>query len=303
MNGHAFSRKIHRLFQRQDIREHPVRGIYRRIAWRVRWRLSNQPWLVRRETGLPLLLLHGGAAALIYFQGASEPELMNFLQSFLKEGMVFVDVGAHLGEYTVLAASIVKDSGCVHAFEARPDTFEILARNVEMNGLGNVVTNPWAVWNQEGTFDFEQTPDPSVSALRPSPAEGSGPIRLVKVNAVALDGYLQKAGAPKPSLMKVDVEGAELQVLRGAVGLLTSPEAPVLVVEYGRNNTLAFGYSADEVCVFLRNLGYQIYQLTETGLTEVLERPVLSATADTCNLVATKNPLAFSARLLQRNAA
>lgn len=200
--GQGFSRKLKRFLQREDLREHPLRGIYRRIAWRVRWRLSSEPWLVHRKTGLPLLVPHGGAAALIYFQGSSEPELTNFIRSFLREGMVFFDVGAHLGEYTVLAASIVKESGWVHAFEARPDTFAILVRNVEMNGLRNVVARPWAVWNEDGTCDFEQTPDPSVSALRPNPRRYNRAMRLVKVNAIALDRYLENAGTPRPSLLR-----------------------------------------------------------------------------------------------------
>jgi FkbM family methyltransferase len=286
------TRKLRRLLQREDLRQNPARAVYRRLAWRIRWRISSEPWLVRRQNGLPLLLPHGGAAALIYLQGSSEPELTSFLRSFLKEGMVFVDVGAHLGEHTVLAASIVKDSGAVHAFEARPDTFEILTRNVAMNGFRNVVAKPWAVWNQNGPCDIEQTSDPSVSVLRPNEKRRSGGPQLLTVNAVSLDSYFEQSGAQKPALIKIDVEGAELQVLQGATGLLSSFEPPAVVVEYGPVNTAAFGYAADEVCTFLRDLGYRINQLTDKGMIPVPGKPTLGATADTCNLVASKDAMA-----------
>jgi FkbM family methyltransferase len=284
-------RKVDIFLSRPDLRRHPIRGIYRRIAWRLRWRVSDKPWLVRRREGLPLLLPHGGAAALIYFQGSSEPELANFIKAFLKPGMIFVDIGAHLGEYTVLAASIVGDSGHVHAFEASPDTFEILTRNVKFNGLRNVATKPWAVWNQDGFCEFEKAPDPSVSALRPNHAAQRRGGSLIRVNAIMLDHYFGEPGMAKPSLIKIDVEGAELQVLRGAAGLLSLSQPPTLVVEYGPRNTATFAYEAEEVCRFLRELGYQLYQFGENGLVPVGDRPSLKQGEETCNIVATQDPL------------
>src|SRR5450631_1628394 len=164
----SVSYRLRALLQKEDIRRHPLQGIFRRVAWRLHWKVSNEPWLVHAHGGLPYLLPHGGAAALIYFQGASEPELANFVRKFLKPGMVFVDVGAHLGEYTILGASMVQSAGRVHAFEARPDTFEILARNIQLNAVRNVAAQACGVWKDEGFCEFEKTPDPSVSALRPN---------------------------------------------------------------------------------------------------------------------------------------
>jgi FkbM family methyltransferase len=256
INRLQVSARLKTFLSRSDLRQRPIRGIYRRLVWRLRWRISSDPWLVRRRDGLALLLPHGGAAAMIYFQGASEPGLANFIRGFLNPGMVFVDVGAHLGEYTVLAASIVGDSGHVHAFEARPDTFDILTRNVEINGFRNVVTKPCAVWNEDGFCEFEETQDPSVSALRPDHEARRGGT-LVRVKAVTLDHYFSENSFAKPNLIKIDVEGAELQVLKGASALLSSPQSPVLVVEYGPRNASTFGYHADETCQLLRELGYE----------------------------------------------
>jgi len=286
----SVSYRLRGLLQKEDIRRNPLRGIFRRLAWRVHWKLSNEPWLVHAHGGLPYLLPHGGAAALIYFQGASEPELANFVKKFLRPGMVFVDVGAHLGEYTILGASMVQAAGRVHAFEARPDTFEILARNIQLNEVRNVAAQACGVWKDEGFCEFEKTPDPSVSALRPNAVAGDGR-SLVRVKTISLDHYFSDSKLSKPALIKIDVEGAELQVLKGARSLLSSPEAPVVIVEYGPANTVAFGYRAGEVCDFLKELGYMIYQLNGDGLKRIEYPPVLEHANDTCNLIAAKTEL------------
>jgi hypothetical protein len=116
------------------------------------------------------------------------------------------------------------------------------------------------------------------------------------VSAVTLDRYFADPGLERPALIKVDVEGAELQVLKGAKSLLTSVKAPVLIVEYGPANTSDFDYPADEVCEFLRELGYMIYQWQQSGeLIRVEGSPVLLKMSGTCNLVATKTPLPYGA--------
>ncbi len=288
------SRMIRILLQREDFRHHPLRAIFRRLVWRLRWSVSRKPWLIHGHGTLPLYVPYGGAAALIYYQGTSEPEVSDFIKNFLKPGMVFVDVGAHLGEYTVLASAILKGSGYVHAFEARPDTFEILTRNVRLTGFCNIAAQALAVWHEDGFCQIEMTPDPSVSALR---LQGNGAKEgsLIQVKAVTLDHYFADTAMSRPTLIKIDVEGAELHVLRGARALLTLPpvEAPVLIFEYGPTNAKSFGYSADEVCRFLRELEYSLYQLHDHLLVPLDGLPELPELSETCNLVAAKSLPSF----------
>jgi hypothetical protein len=76
--------------------------------WHVRWWLRpREPWLVVSQDSVRLLTLHSGSGALIYYNGVSEPETTEFIKHVLRPGMVFVDVGAHLGEHTLLAAKIL----------------------------------------------------------------------------------------------------------------------------------------------------------------------------------------------------
>jgi FkbM family methyltransferase len=283
-------RKVQELLRKQDLREHPVRGILRRVAWRLRWWVyPSKPWLIHFQDSFPLLAVQGGSAASIYYGGASEPEIADVIRRLLRPGMVFVDVGAHLGEYTVLAAKILNNSGYVHAFEPRPDLFEILRQNIELNHCQNAKAQPNAVWCKNDSFDFEMTPEPAVSALRPDGVTGSG-TTYIKVRAVTLDEWFSRPSVPKPNLIKVDVEGAELQVLQGAASLLTlpQPEAPSLIFEYSPENSKRFGYSSSEILVLLRELGYTTYTFLDFKLARLEGLPTLPEGSTTCNLVAVK---------------
>jgi FkbM family methyltransferase len=266
-----FIRRVRAMLKRPDMRERPVKGLFRRVVWRLRWAMyPNEPWMLRVHDAMPFLVARGGAGALIYYQGASEPETADFIKRVLKPGMVFVDAGAHLGEYTVLAGAILHSSGCVHAFEPRPDVFELLLQNVQLNHCQNVVARRTALWHERGVLEFELTPEPSTSALRIGRAARAGS-SLIKVQAETLDRYFDDIKMAKPSLIKVDVEGAELHVLRGAQSLLAqgAERAPVLIVECEPPNLERFGCSFVDVYGFLRELGYGIYAWRQRTLVPV----------------------------------
>ena|SRR2546422_5941736 len=288
--------RILTLLRRVDLRRNPLRAIHRRIAWRLRWKLvPNKLWLVRAHGSFPLLMTRSGAGALIYYQGASEPETANFIKCTLKPGMVFVDVGAHIGEYTILAAELVRPAGCVHAFEPNPPVFKVLMQNIQLNNCHNVAASPHALWHEEGLCEFEATPDPSTSALRALGAKRDS-ATFFKVYTQTLDRYFAVPRQAKPGLIKIDVEGAELNVLRGSKGLLQQPplQAPVLIFEYGPLNMERFDYSPQALITFIRELGYLLYTWQNGALVRVENGPVLEANSSTCNLVAAKMPLSVS---------
>ena len=283
-------RRIQALLKKPDLRKHPVRGTFRRVVWHLRWWLfPNKPWLLLSHGSIPLLTVRGGVGALIYYLGSSEPDIADFIERVLKPGMVFVDIGAHLGEYTLLAAKILEHSGQVYAFEPRPDIFKILKRNIELNACRNVSAHPHAVWCMNDLCDLEMTPEPAVSALCPR-GPGRPGVSHVKVQAISLDDWFSSPSLAKPNLIKVDVEGAELQVLQGAKSLLTLPpsEAPALIFEYGTDNSERFNYSASEILTFLRKLGYTIYNCLDARFVRVDGDPTLPKGSATCNCVAVK---------------
>jgi|SRR5437899_4522421 len=278
---------IQRLRDRPDFRANPLGALWRRLWWRIRWRASRRPWILPWHDGLRLTLNRGGPAALIYYQGFSEPDTAALVRAYLKPGMVFVDVGAHIGEYALLAAQRVGRTGEVHAFEPNPLVFAVLAENVRLNGLDQIVMRPWAVSSAEGDVAFDLHPEPALSALASGAASTDRARHVERVPAVTLDGYL--AGR-RADLIKIDVEGAELLVVRGGRSLLARPaaEAPVLIFECALHNYARFGYSPLDLFRLLSDHGYEVRRFDRSrGLWP--QTPEFPADV-TLNLVAAKDP-------------
>lgn len=105
---------------REDMRSNPVSALVKRFWWKLRWRIRKDDWPLTLDNGLRLSAPHSGAAALIYYLGSSEPTTTVLLNHHLRPGMVVIDIGAHLGEYTLRASQLVGKTGQVHAFEPDP---------------------------------------------------------------------------------------------------------------------------------------------------------------------------------------
>jgi FkbM family methyltransferase len=281
------SSAIRRLRDRPDFRAHPLRALWRRLWWRLRWRARRRPWVLPWHDGLRIALPKEGPAALIYYQGFSEPDTAALARAILKPGMVFVDVGAHIGEYTLLAAQRVGKEGEVHAFEPNPRVFPVLVENIRLNGLEQVVARPWAVAASEGQVDLRLEAEAALSAIVSEDASAASASPVERVRAVTLDGYL--AGR-RADLVKIDVEGAEMLVLRGAGGVLArpAPDAPVLVFECARHNYARFGFAGLDVLRLLEGHGYAVWRFdARRGLTPQSDEVPAGVTL---NLVATKDP-------------
>lgn len=277
-----------RLRERPDFRRHPLRALRRRLWWRLRWRLTRRLWTRTWRDGLKIVLPRAGPAALIYYQGLSEPETAGVICALLEPGMAFVDVGAHIGEYTLLAARRVGDSGRVHAFEPDARMHAVLVENVRLNGLERIVEpHPWAVSDADGETELSVGAEPALSVLATAAPHGSGRSDRSRVRSVTLDSSL---GRWRVDVVKIDVEGAELLVVRGALQLLArpSPEAPVLVFECAAHNYARFGYSPSDLWQLLAGAGYSVWQYDPAqGLRPQSGDPPPGVTV---NLIAAKDP-------------
>jgi len=190
----------------------------------------------------------------------------------------------------VLAASRVGEDGCVHAFEPNPEIYPLLAENVRINALQNVRLHQMAVSDREGQQEFRVLPEPSLSSLIPPSARGRPTGRRERcfpVRIGCLDRLLDGIGRPI-DLIKVDVEGAEMLVFRGAGTLLGLPadRAPVWVFEHAAENYAAFGYRTDEVFSLLYEHGYHIHAYSALQGLELVSSQALPS--HVINLVAVK---------------
>ncbi len=168
-----------------------------------------------------------------YLRGRPEPGVLEVLQEHLQEGDCFFDVGAHIGFYALIAARLVGRQGRVVTFEPDAANLSLLQDNARRNDLAQIVVSPAAVWRRSGRLVF-RTPDvgdPHTSTRRGTVTDdascaSANPTRVVA--AVSLDDYCRSSVAP--TLIKVDVEGVEAEVIEGAEVLLRTAR-PTLIIE------------------------------------------------------------------------
>ncbi len=181
-----------------------------------------------------------------------------FLRGFLKSGMVFWDVGANVGYYTLLVASLIGPSGEVRAFEPVPATYGRLLRNVEKNpSLQNISTFQIALSDSAGTVEMYRTDSSNSGASSLVPTSGAD--KISGVQAGRIDDICSGQGVRLPEVIKIDVEGHELAVLSGANETLRRAR-PRLLVECRANS--------DAIFSLLRGFGYVPFRILKDGSIE-----------------------------------
>lgn len=277
-----------RLRARPDFRRAPLTALWRRVWWRLRWRMRQDLWDLPLGDDLTIAVPRQGPAALIYYQRYSEPATAEFVQRFLKRGDAFVDVGAFVGEYTLLADRAVGATGELHAFEPNPSLYDVLLGNAARCRCRRVTTNAMAVGDADDTRAFAPRSEAALSSL----VVGDAPAGGTRVTCTRLDTYW--GARASPALVKVDVEGAELLVLRGAGGLMSRPDAPAWVFEWAPHNYRAFGYEPAEVLQAFAARGYSVCRYAGGSLVPVEWGRLPD---DTLNLVAVRDVPPARARL------
>jgi FkbM family methyltransferase len=174
--------------------------------------------------------------------------------------MTVVDVGANVGYYTLQAAALVGPTGRVLAAEPNPSMVRQLESNLALNGINNVTVADIALSDQDGTADFyfPETGCEAYGSLRPNSlfrAASHSPVRTE-----TLGTCLERLAFSSVDLIKLDVEGAELSVLRGAERVLATMK-PVLIFEAAELFSQAFGHTVFDTLSYLNGFGYTLTEL------------------------------------------
>jgi FkbM family methyltransferase len=232
-----------------------IRGLRYRFK-----RLWNQlmPWLPL-PTGLPYggwWLARNDVCGDAIFAGGFEEAERRFVEDYLKAGMTVLDIGAHGGYYTLLASRKVGRRGRVIAFEPSPRERQRLYQHLRINRCSNVLVERAAVSSYEGEaeFFFVDGRDTGCNSLRPPVVADS--IRTLPVPVVTLDSALERLAIDRVDFLKMDVEGGELEVLKGAIKLLSQSYRPLILCEVADVRTAPWGYKAREIILFLVDLNY-----------------------------------------------
>lgn len=211
---------------------------------------SSLPYAMMIDPRLGDPIASGLAAGVVFDQ-----TLVDLMLQITQPGQIVLDIGAHLGQFSLPAAA----AGCrVLAVEASPVNAALLRASAARNGFANLTVVHAAATDVPGTVDFFSNGPWGrvVSADFEQPA--------VTVPAVTIDALLAELGMGPVAFVKIDVEGSELETLDGMVGLLSGPDAPPVLVESNGHTLRLFGGTPADLLKRLEDLGFGAH-LVDTG--------------------------------------
>jgi len=186
----------------------------------------------------------------IVFSSIWEPQVKSVFR--FHEGMVFLDVGAHIGKYAVRAGSKIGKEGRIIAIEPNEDNFRVLVQNLKLNQIKNCIPLNIAAYNSDVELQLFVGSDSAKHSVKENSSRGSQ-----KVNARALDNVLRELKIKRVDLIKIDVEGSEYEVVKGLEKTLRN-QSPQLFIEILRSDQ-------EKVLSYLHEQGYRekvLYQLS-----------------------------------------
>lgn len=149
-----------------------------------------------------------GSGVNSYWLGSYEPDQVKLFENFIKDGDVVFDIGANAGFYSILSAELAGKNGKIFSFEPLPQNYENLRRHIEINGYENIKAFDVAVSDKEG-FSFFSEGDYAATGYL---SDGG----KIKVKTMSIGNWIEDKKLPIPNILKIDVEGAESLVLKGA---------------------------------------------------------------------------------------
>jgi FkbM family methyltransferase len=217
--------------------------------------------VVRLDKGFTMKLdLKDPEQLKVYFYGHyHERYEADLVGRLLADDEVFWDIGANVGYFTLVAATALANRGQIVAFEPGRNAYARLTENISLNPYENIQTYQVAVSVQEGEAVLNVSGDIADSSASLFPT-GQAQAAHEVCRTVALDHFLTAEGLRQPTLIKLDAEGAELDVLQGARGMI-SQSPPMFLMEMEEKNLLAAGASKEAIHQFLSGYGYRAAHL------------------------------------------
>jgi FkbM family methyltransferase len=191
-----------------------------------------------------------GHGSLYWYEPNFGREDYEFISSFLKEGDIYIDIGANIGITLIPAAKCIGETGKAIAFEPQPKTYSYLQENMDLNNLSGVQIHNCAVGNSEGYIYFTNKFTDEKNQVS-NTSENS-----IKVPIVSLDNYLKEIS--NISLLKLDVEGYEKYVLEA--GKETLEKVNCIYFEVCPENYESFGYQASDVLKLVDKSGFRLFK-------------------------------------------
>jgi FkbM family methyltransferase len=262
-------------------------------AWKAQYDFDNylgdsEKSVFQFANGVRMVLYKDNKLSYEIFHGFELDEI-DFVNRFLQQGDTFIDIGTNVGLFSLHASAIVGESGKVISFEPSSATIRRLEENIALNRCTNIEVVPKGLSSSVGTLELVVAGN-GYDAFNSFATPSMGDITdREKVEVTTLDTFaaLRKIAPKDVKLMKIDVEGWELHVLKGGEVFFNHDDAPVLLVEFTETNAKNAGTSCIELGRSLQELGYTLY--TYDARLKQLKPEPFGKTYAYQNLVASKN--------------
>lgn len=242
-----------------------LNGILRFIYWQSGLR-SMRYALTYKFSGSPVTRTIGGTSAVFAVSSSKEyarastlhgerPVIADLMDT-LESDDVFYDVGANIGTYTCFAAQLI-DIGDVVAFEPHPANIDRLQENAELNDL-NVRVQPIALSNETGISELVVSGSTDNAGVGTHSLSTNESEKTLDIKTIEGDRLIDNGEVPFPSIIKIDVEGAEQRVIEGLSSTLESEQCHTIYCEVHPDRLPEFGGSADQVEHLLEQAGYSL---------------------------------------------
>lgn len=224
------------------------------------------------------------------FQDGVDDAIVATIRARVPKGGVFVDVGANVGLYAVIAATSAGAEGRVHAVEPVPQLAQRIREHARLNGTSQLTVHEQALGAAAGRMSLFLSAEggDGWASLYPWRWTSSASIDVI---VETLDAFAARQGLATIDLLKVDVEGAEFDVLQGAKGLLESGRIRALLIEHNLETQKARGVDFGAIRDLLRAAGYALYTTDASGMTRAVED--LAALPRLCDVLALRHAPPF----------
>lgn len=225
-------------------------------------RLLNRAAVIRHGTGKGLRIRAQKMSG-NYIDGRNELCVQEVIARYLSRGDVFYDVGANVGFFSLMSARLVGVAGFVYAFEPVPANVTVLTANIFLNHFENITVVPKAVAVANNRAHLIITRHPGGAKLITVDTPLNSRIKkVIPVDVISLDEWLQESNARPPTLVKIDVEGAEFQVIQGMQEIIRCFR-PKIVYEIDHPREDSLQEIKIRLDVFFQRLGYRVTPLEE----------------------------------------
>ena len=199
-----------------------------------------------------------------------EKETVLFASKYLMSGDQVLDIGANIGYFSLLFSDYVGENGEVHSFEPSRREFLHLCENVKINHVKNIFLNQVALSNQNGYVKMNILDEAYLGAFNSINEITHQKVNLEKIHTetirtMKIDDYLLLFSNLKPCLVKIDVEGFEKQVLQGMHSILSSPNAPCIIIEICEGTHQDKQIGTEALMYYIKEFGYKLYSPDKNG--------------------------------------